>query len=78
MLINLYYDRYDKLYDIDFRLLKFDDIPQIEYPRLGLLGEQIKSHYVENYIKQTGCKKIGRNELCPCGSGKKFKKCCGK
>lgn len=21
-------------------------------------------------------KKIGRNELCPCGSGKKFKKCC--
>jgi len=23
-------------------------------------------------------KKIGRNEPCPCGSGKKFKKCCGK
>ena len=22
--------------------------------------------------------KIGRNEPCPCGSGKKFKKCCGK
>ena len=22
-------------------------------------------------------KKVGRNELCPCGSGKKFKKCCG-
>ena len=22
--------------------------------------------------------KVGRNELCPCGSGKKFKKCCGK
>jgi hypothetical protein len=22
-------------------------------------------------------KKIGRNELCPCGSGKKYKKCCG-
>ncbi|UAN00083.1 SEC-C domain-containing protein [Polaribacter litorisediminis] len=21
-------------------------------------------------------KKIGRNELCPCGSGKKYKKCC--
>jgi uncharacterized protein YchJ len=20
--------------------------------------------------------KIGRNDLCPCGSGKKFKKCC--
>ena len=22
-------------------------------------------------------KKIGRNERCPCGSGKKYKKCCG-
>lgn len=22
--------------------------------------------------------KVGRNETCPCGSGKKFKKCCGK
>jgi uncharacterized protein len=22
--------------------------------------------------------KTGRNELCPCGSGKKFKHCCGK
>ena len=21
-------------------------------------------------------KKIGRNEPCPCGSGKKYKKCC--
>jgi uncharacterized protein len=22
--------------------------------------------------------KVGRNELCPCGSGKKFKHCCAK
>ena len=22
--------------------------------------------------------KIGRNDLCPCGSGKKYKDCCGK
>ena len=22
-------------------------------------------------------KKVGRNEKCPCGSGKKFKHCCG-
>jgi uncharacterized protein YecA (UPF0149 family) len=21
--------------------------------------------------------KVGRNEPCPCGSGKKYKKCCG-
>lgn len=23
-----------------------------------------------------GRPKVGRNDLCPCGSGKKFKKCC--
>ncbi|MBO5647624.1 MAG: SEC-C domain-containing protein, partial [Kiritimatiellae bacterium] len=21
---------------------------------------------------------VGRNDLCPCGSGKKYKKCCGR
>jgi preprotein translocase subunit SecA len=24
-----------------------------------------------------GTAKIGRNDPCPCGSGKKYKKCCG-
>jgi SWIM/SEC-C metal-binding protein len=32
-----------------------------------------------NWPKPTEAeKKVGRNEPCPCGSGKKFKKCCGK
>ncbi|MGQ9733412.1 MAG: SEC-C metal-binding domain-containing protein, partial [Candidatus Zipacnadales bacterium] len=22
-------------------------------------------------------RKVGRNDPCPCGSGKKYKKCCG-
>ncbi|MEZ4358410.1 MAG: preprotein translocase subunit SecA [Eubacteriales bacterium] len=26
----------------------------------------------------TGKRKIGRNEFCPCGSGKKYKNCCGR
>jgi len=26
---------------------------------------------------QRSTPKVGRNDLCPCGSGKKFKKCCG-
>lgn len=29
-------------------------------------------------LSQKKEKKIGRNELCPCGSGKKYKFCCGK
>jgi preprotein translocase subunit SecA len=27
---------------------------------------------------RVGGKKIGRNEPCPCGSGKKYKHCCGR
>lgn len=29
-------------------------------------------------LRKSGNKKIGRNDLCHCGSGKKYKKCCGK
>ena len=25
---------------------------------------------------QRARRKVGRNDICPCGSGKKFKKCC--
>ena len=28
-------------------------------------------------VVDTTGKKIGRNESCPCGSGKKYKRCCG-
>jgi len=28
--------------------------------------------------KQVRIEKVGRNDLCPCGSLKKFKKCCGR
>jgi len=27
---------------------------------------------------KVGGRKIGRNEPCPCGSGKKYKYCCGR
>jgi uncharacterized protein YecA (UPF0149 family) len=44
---------------------------------------QHKEHQQLMYFKQNpeasaGMQKIGRNEPCPCGSGKKYKKCCGR
>jgi preprotein translocase subunit SecA len=27
---------------------------------------------------QRKSQKVGRNDPCPCGSGKKYKKCCGR
>lgn len=32
----------------------------------------------QKMMPQIGKKKIGRNDPCPCGSGKKYKKCCGR
>lgn len=34
--------------------------------------------YVKNSTYRRDTKKVGRNDPCPCGSGKKYKKCCGK
>ncbi|MBE6762887.1 MAG: preprotein translocase subunit SecA [Ruminococcaceae bacterium] len=28
-------------------------------------------------VRKTAAQKVGRNDLCPCGSGIKYKKCCG-
>ncbi len=28
-------------------------------------------------VRKTSAEKVGRNDPCPCGSGKKYKKCCG-
>lgn len=43
------------------------------------LDELIESNDCEkNNIQSISNTKVGRNEPCPCGSDKKYKKCCGK
>ncbi len=40
--------------------------------------EEPFKQFVEHYTSATPVRrKVGRNEPCPCGSGKKHKKCCG-
>ena len=45
-----------------------------------LTAERRKELYKEQKSSTTVVKgeKIGRNDPCPCGSGKKYKKCCGR
>ena len=40
------------------------------------LHEPAERFHVTSPIQRTS-QKVGRNEPCPCGSGKKYKKCCG-
>lgn len=46
----------------------------------GLLGDSGANNFsvATQKPKDDEGNKIGRNDLCPCGSGKKYKKCCGK
>jgi hypothetical protein len=41
------------------------------------LGQEEKKHLLPLSSDDEN-KKVGRNDPCPCGSGKKYKKCCGK
>ena len=46
-----------------------------------ILGEEKMAQIAKEYKRSKTIvkgKKIGRNEPCPCGSGKKYKQCCGK
>ncbi len=54
-----------------YKLPQWDAILPAER-RKELYKEQKSSGTVRNENK------IGRNDPCPCGSGKKYKKCCGK
>jgi preprotein translocase subunit SecA len=67
------YNTYDKKYK------KFQKL----YPEVFEPEEEDDDDYYEDYCFQPEPyrrpePKIGRNEPCPCGSGKKYKKCCGK
>lgn len=42
----------------------------------GDCWEEEDIYTAKTYVRETP--KIGRNDPCPCGSGKKYKKCCGK
>ena len=40
-------------------------------------GSQAAQEKSSSTVKRDG-EKVGRNDPCPCGSGKKYKNCCGK
>ena len=55
--------------------------PEEEPKREQVAQPTAASHGDEEPAKKkpvrNAAKKVGRNDPCPCGSGKKYKKCCG-
>jgi len=72
--------------EIDFEKLYYNmldakaewlfDLPEWE----SILSEEKRSDIKKEFrvANMAVSNKVGRNELCTCGSGKKYKKCCGK
>lgn len=62
--------------DVSMYLLKAEVRQNIE--RKEAVKKTITNDGKETKKLQAHVKKIGRNDPCPCGSGKKYKNCCGK
>ncbi len=75
MWIDLDYDKDGKLIGAKRKQCSYSDIPPDEIDRL----KELSVEYAKSRIKSFQCqyhRKVGRNDPCPCGSGKKYKKCC--
>jgi len=67
------------------RVVREDDVERLEEERrrrqeqeLAQMSKKASGNVVDaGPIKREG-DKVGRNAACPCGSGKKYKRCCGK
>lgn len=59
---------------------KTDDHDKSLYLTASLCSDDVPNNPGLKYILSQNRKrgKIGRNDPCPCGSGKKYKKCCGR
>lgn len=74
-------------FTIDFKALyqkmveyKADHLYSLPQWNSIFTDEELKTFYKEQKKSRTVINpesKIGRNDPCPCGSGKKYKKCCG-
>ena len=67
----LYYNMLDAKAEYLYTLPQWDGIFS-EEKRVEIQKQYKESKIVRNL------EKVGRNDACPCGSGKKYKKCCGK
>lgn len=74
LLLELFFDEGGSLVDIYYQFLRIEEIPNQDLPQLRAKADALRSRRLS--IAKEAHGKIGRNDPCPCGSGKKYKKCC--
>ena len=64
---------------ISVRIVEGREIKRQQVAKISAEGtaENIAAEKRRPKVK-TAAEKVGRNDPCPCGSGKKYKKCCGR
>jgi preprotein translocase subunit SecA len=60
-----------------FNQVEFERKRERELEQISMMGPEDPEGDHAHEHEQAHSDKIGRNEDCPCGSGKKYKKCCG-
>lgn len=75
MMLSFRFDTNYVLQSVNARSIDIDQIPPSRIDELKSRGEQMGDFRVVKYKREHG--KIGRNQPCPCGSGRKYKKCHG-
>lgn len=75
MMLSFRFDANYVLQSVNARSIDIDQITPSRIDELKSRGEQMGDLRVVKYKREHG--KIGRNQPCPCGSGRKYKKCHG-
>lgn len=72
--LELEYDGSNHLCGVHGESLTLDSLSVGQIGQLKIEADQLRRSRIDKALDSSG--KIGRNELCPCGSGRKYKHCC--
>ena len=76
--LNMFEEMIKSIQEDSIRLLVRSRIDREHAPQREKVAEPVNaSHGDEPKKPVTNGNRVGRNDQCPCGSGKKYKKCCG-
>ncbi len=67
-------------HDVTHTIFRVTIVKKEEPPKQeqSVMAKVARGSNVQKQPAKAGGQRVGRNDPCPCGSGKKYKKCCGK
>jgi len=78
LLLDISVDEKNKITNVSFEWIRKSNLNEEDVIKYKEEAKKFADFRYFNKIKQLKGKKVGRNEKCPCGSGKKYKRCHGK